>query len=51
MAHRILELDDLATGAEMMAAACGLERYLTFELRVGRPFWAREERPASIGAP
>jgi len=49
--YLIFELDDLATGAEMMAAARGLERYVTFELRVGRPFWAREERPASIGAP
>jgi hypothetical protein len=49
--YLIFELDDLATGSEMMAAARELERWVTFELRVGRPFWAREERPASIGAP
>ena len=49
--YLIFELDDLATGAEMMAAARGLERYVTFELRIGRPFWAREESAASIGAP
>jgi hypothetical protein len=49
--YLIFELDDLAAGAGMMAAARPLERYVTFELRVGRPFWAREEPAASIGAP
>jgi hypothetical protein len=49
--YLIFEVDDLAVGGEMMAAARGLDRYVTFELRIGRPFWAREEPAASIGAP
>jgi hypothetical protein len=49
--YLIFELDDLAVGAEMMIAARELERYVCFELRIGRPFWAREEAVDSIGAP
>jgi hypothetical protein len=50
--YLIFELDDLAV-AELMInrvreAVDGvrLDRYVRFELRVGRPFWAREERSA-----
>ena len=49
--YLIFELDDLAVGAEMLAAARELDRWVGFELRVGRPFWAREEAVDSIGAP
>jgi hypothetical protein len=52
--YLIFELDDLDTAADMVAAVrepidgVQLDRYVRFELRVGRPFWAREEsaRPA-----
>ena len=46
----IFEVDDLGVAAEMLAAVrepiegIRLDRYVRFELRVGRPFWAREER-------
>ena len=49
--YLIFEIDDLEIGVRMISAARELDRWVTFELRVGRPFWAREERPASIGAP
>ncbi|MFN2628308.1 MAG: hypothetical protein ABR569_06695 [Gaiellaceae bacterium] len=48
--YLIFELDDLAVAAEMIAAVrepterTRLDRYVRFEVRVGRPFWAREER-------
>jgi hypothetical protein len=45
--YLIFELDDLAIGARMLGEARELERYVGFELRVGRPFWAREEVAAS----
>ena len=47
--YLIFELDDLDTAAELMAAVrepidgVRLDRYVRFEVRVGRPFWAREE--------
>jgi hypothetical protein len=49
--YLIFELDDLAIGAQMLGEARNLERYVGFELRVGRPFWAREEAVGSIEAP
>src|SRR3954471_17882978 len=47
--YLIFELDDLDVGASMLAAVrepldgVRLDRYVRFELRVGRPFWQREE--------
>jgi hypothetical protein len=47
--YLIFELDDLDVAAELIAAVrepidgIRLDRYVRFELRVGRPFWAREE--------
>ena len=55
--YLIFELDDLDTAAAMMDAAreevdgVRLDRYVRFEVRVGRPFWAREEESGSIGSP
>jgi hypothetical protein len=55
--YLIFEVDDLAVAAEMIAAVrepvdgVRLDRYVSFEVRVGCPFWAREEPPASIGSP
>jgi hypothetical protein len=48
--YLIFELDDLDVAAELVATArepvdgVRLDRYVRFEVRVGRPFWAREER-------
>ena len=48
--YLLFDLDDLDIGAEMIALArepldgVRLDRYVRFELRVGRPFWAREEQ-------
>jgi hypothetical protein len=45
----IFEVDDLDVAAAMVQAVrepvdgVRLDRYLEFEVRVGRPFWAREE--------
>ena len=45
----IFEVDDLDVAAAMVQAVrepvdgVRLDRYLEFEMRVGRPFWAREE--------
>jgi len=47
--YLIFELDDLALGEAMInrvreeVNGVRLDRYVRFELRVGRPFWAREE--------
>jgi hypothetical protein len=47
--YLIFELDDLDTAAELMNAVrepidgVRLDRYVRFEVRVGRPFWTREE--------
>jgi hypothetical protein len=47
--YLIYELDDLDVAAAMMQAVrervdgVRLDTYVTFELRVGRPFFAREE--------
>lgn len=47
--YLIFELDDLDVAARMIAAVrepvdgVRLDRYVRFEVRVGRPFWAREE--------
>jgi hypothetical protein len=49
--YLIFELDDLGVGAAMInrvrdeVDGVRLDRYVRFELRVGRPFWAREEGP------
>jgi len=49
--YLIYELDDLDVAAAMIQAVredvdgVRLDRYLKFELRVGRPFYAREEQP------
>ena len=48
--YLIFELDDLDVAAAMVASVrepvdgVRLDTYVRFELRVGRPFWAREER-------
>lgn len=48
--YLIFELDDLDVAAAMVAAVrepvdgVRLDTYVRFEVRVGRPFWAREER-------
>jgi hypothetical protein len=47
--YLIFELDDLDIAAAMLQAVrepvdgVRLDTYVTFELRIGRPFWAREE--------
>ena len=49
--YLLFEVDDLDVAAAMMnrvrAGADGvrLDRYVRFDVRVGRPFWAREEEP------
>jgi hypothetical protein len=54
--YLIFELDDLDVAVAMMDAVreevdgVRLDRYVRFEVRVGRPFWAREER-GSIESP
>jgi hypothetical protein len=51
--YLIFELDDLDAAAAMMDAVreevdgVRLDRYARFEVRVGRPFWAREESERS----
>src|SRR6185437_15277870 len=48
--YLIFEVDELETAAKMIervrTAVDGvrLDRYVRFEARLGRPFWAREER-------
>ena len=55
--YLIFELDDLDTARAMIDAVreeiggVRLDRYVRFEVRVGRPFWAREERGGSIESP
>jgi hypothetical protein len=50
--YLIFELDDLEVAKAMIDRArqevdgVRLDRYVRFELRVGRPFWAREEEQA-----
>ena len=50
--YLIFELDDLALGEVMInrvreeVDGVRLDRYVRFELRVGRPFWAREQEQA-----
>src|SRR2546429_8594451 len=50
--YLIFEVDDLDVGQAMInrvreqVDGVRLDRYVRFELRVGRPFWAREEQPA-----
>jgi hypothetical protein len=50
--YLIFELDDLAVAEEMInrvreeVDGVRLDRYARFELRIGRPFWAREEARA-----
>src|SRR5262249_7115389 len=47
--YLVFELDELDTAAEMIdavrrpIAGVRLDRYVRFEVRIGRPFWAREE--------
>lgn len=49
--HLIFDVDDLDIVAAMISdvrtAENGvrLDRYIAFEARIGRPFWAREEAP------
>lgn len=49
--YLIFELDDLEIAEAMIGRVreevdgVRLDRYVRFELRVGRPFWAREEHP------
>ena len=49
--HLIFDVDDLDVVAAMISdvrtAENGvrLDRYIAFEARIGRPFWAREEAP------
>lgn len=53
--YLLFDVDDLDVAAAMIQATreevAGVrgDRYFRFELRVGRPFWAREEQPQ--GAP
>lgn len=48
--YLIFDVDDLDVAAAMVEAVrreeggVRLDRYVRFELRVGRPFWAREEQ-------
>jgi len=54
--YLIFEVDDLDVAAAMVGAVrepiggVRLDRYARFEIRVGRPFWAREES-ASVETP
>jgi hypothetical protein len=47
--YLIFDVDDLEVAAQMIDAVrepvdgVRLDRYVRFEVRVGRPFWAREE--------
>lgn len=47
--YLIFEVDDLDIPAKMIERVrtevdgVRLDRYITFEVRIGRPFWAREE--------
>jgi hypothetical protein len=47
--YLIFDLDDIATAAKMIERVrtevdgVRLDRYVRFETRIGRPFWAREE--------
>jgi hypothetical protein len=55
--YLIFELDELEIAAAMMDAVreevdgVRLDRYVRFELRIGRAFWAREEQRGSIESP
>jgi len=55
--YLIFEVDDLDVAAAMIQAVrepvngVRADSYVRFELRVGRPFWAREEHPADEAAP
>jgi hypothetical protein len=50
--YLVFDLDDLDVAAEMIGAVrepidgVRLDKYVRFELRIGRPFWAREEQPS-----
>jgi hypothetical protein len=51
--YLIFEVDDLDIVAAMICDVrtevdgVRLDRYVAFEARIGRPFWAREEAPAA----
>ena len=51
--YLVFDVDDLDVAAAMVdrvrreVDAVRLDRYVRFEIRVGRPFWAREEEPTS----
>jgi hypothetical protein len=55
--YLIFEVDDVATAAAMIDAVrevrdgVRLDRYVRFEVRVGRAFWAREEQRGTIESP
>ena len=52
--YLIFEVDSLDVGAAMIQAVretvggVRLDTYIKLELRVGRPFWAREEPPHHV---
>ena len=48
--YLIFDVDDLGVAAAMIEEARAVDRWVHFELRVGRPFFAREET-ASIETP
>jgi hypothetical protein len=55
--YLIFEMDDLDVAAAMVdevrtpIEGVRLDRYVRFELRIGRPFWAREDSADSIESP
>lgn len=55
--YLLFDVDDLDVAAAMVQAtreeADGVraDQYFRFELRIGRPFWAREEAPQDVAEP